>query len=248
MCTYRYTWRTSIHTWMSSPGHWARRGRCAPATHVGNFSAFSRISSSDRFYSYPNSYCVRANEFGWFSQYSMHHSAPRPVSEAHEKWVAKGAKSYQSFWPGYSWLMRPDIPTSYVEMASLQAIVQKIKNILSRIAFECVLSMFGSCSTAFAYHAFEPWRIPQKSSLLWNVLSISLFNIPFKHKRFALCLAGTYLAIYSWCSEDQEERSHCHHRTSPKYSVWQFGAFAYRTIPYHITTECNIPFHNIMLY
>ena len=239
MCTYRYTWRTSIHIWMSSPGHWARRGRCAPATHVGNFSAFSRISSSDRFYSYPNSYCVRANEFGWFSQYSMHHSAPRPVSEAHEKWVAKGAKSYQSFWPGYSWLMRPDVPTSYVEMASLQAIVQKIKNILSRIAFGCVISMFGSCSTAFPYHAFEPWRIPQKSSLLWNVLSISLLNMPFRRKRYAL-------SIWPFITDVQKIKKKGVIATiAPLQNTVCDNLGHLHTVPYHTTSQQNVTFHSI---
>ena len=239
MCTYRYTWRTSIHIWMSSPGHWARRGRCAPATHVGNFSAFSRISSSDRFYSYPNSYCVRANEFGWFSQYSMHHSAPRPVSEAHEKWVAKGAKSYQSFWPGYSWLMRPDIPTSYVEMASLQAIVQKIKNILGRIAFGCVISMFGSCSTAFPYHAFEPWRIPQRSSLLWNVLSISLLGVYHSSTDAMRC---TWLFI---ADVQKIKKKGVIATIAPLQNTVCDNLGHLHTVPYHTTSQQNVTFHSI---
>ena len=248
MCTYRYTWRTSIHIWMSSPGHWARRGRRAPATHVGNFGAFSKISSSDSSYSDPNSHCVRANEFGWFSQYSMHHSAPdRPLSEAHAKWVAKVAKSYQSFWPGYlgySWLMRPDVPTSYVEMASLQGnmlLFQEhlesnclrmrpfnVWQLLNSVSISCLWTMEDTTEKFFALKCFE--------------------HQPSQYAIQAQTLCVKYLAIYNWCSENQEERSHCHHRTSPKYSVWQFGASAYRTIPYHITRECNIPFHSIMLY
>ena len=96
------------------------------------------------------------------------------------------------------------------------------------------------------FHIFEPWRITQKSSLLWNVLSISLFNLPFKHALLMLDrdVFGHLYRIYSWCSEDQEERSHCHQRTSPKRD--NLGHL--HTVPYHITTECNIPFHNIMLY